>query len=107
MAGRGTDGGGDKSGGGHNVPIIVALITVSGAMFTAVLANWDKVFGNKPAAGRLFQEQETIALVHGVATDSVGNPVAAKISLERGGRTVTGVIALHTEGLRVSLHPVP
>ena len=68
--------------------------------------DWKSKFGNRPAVGRLFQEQETIALVLGVATDSVGNPVAAKVTVERQGRSITGIIALHTQGLRVSLHPV-
>lgn len=46
MAGAGN---GDKSGGGPSTPVIVALITVSGVMFTALLGNWDKIFGSKAA----------------------------------------------------------
>jgi hypothetical protein len=69
MAGRGTDDGGDKSGGGHHVPIIVALITVSGAMFTAVLANWDKIFGNRP-----------VVTVSQPAAANKGAPVAAGLT---------------------------
>lgn len=46
MAGTGN---GDKSGGGSSTPIIVALITVAGVMFTALAANWDKIFGGRAA----------------------------------------------------------
>lgn len=34
--------------GGHRVQITVALITLSGVVFTALLANWDKVFSTRP-----------------------------------------------------------
>ena len=72
MAGRGTDGGDNRSGGGHNTPIIVALITVSGVMFTALLANWDKLFGSKPAP---VASQPVAA---NVAVPGLTDPAAAK-----------------------------
>lgn len=85
----------------------VKVLTIrEGELKDGEVVDWKARFGNRPAVGRLFQEQEAIVTVLGVATDSVGNPVAAKIEFERQGKRLTGIIALHAQGLRVSLHPV-
>lgn len=68
--------------------------------------DWVTRFGTNPRIGLLSAAETTIVTVHGVATNAGGTPVAAKITLTRQGVDTTGIIALHTQGLRVTLYPV-
>ena len=46
MADREGDGGGKSGGGSALLQIVLAIITVTGVISTAVFANWDKIFGH-------------------------------------------------------------
>lgn len=65
--------------------------------------DWSKRFGTAGRIGLLYAAEENIVTVHAVAVNAAGNPVAAQITLEKQGKETTGVIALHTQGLKVSL----
>jgi len=68
--------------------------------------DWGSTFSTNPRLGLMYTEEENIVLVHGVATNSAGTPVAAHVTLNKQDRETSGVIALHTQGLKVTLHPV-
>ncbi len=68
--------------------------------------DWSRRFGTAPRVGLLYAAEKNFATVLGVAVNAAGTPVAAKVSVEQKGVKVTGIIALHTRGLKVTLYPV-
>jgi hypothetical protein len=68
--------------------------------------DWKGSFGRNQRIGSLFKDDEAQVTVHGVAVNAAGTPVAAKITLDKKGRETTGIIALHTQGLKVTLLPI-
>ncbi len=67
---------------------------------------WSRRFGTSPRVGLLYAAEKNFATVHGVAVNAAGTPVAAKVTVQQKGVEVTGIIALHTQGLKVTLYPV-
>ncbi|MFT5430398.1 MAG: hypothetical protein ACI9OJ_001072 [Myxococcota bacterium] len=68
--------------------------------------DWKGSFGRNQRIGSLFKDDAAQVTVHGVAVNAAGTPVAAKITLDKKGRETTGIIALHTQGLKVTLLPI-
>lgn len=82
MAGRDTGDGG-KSGlsAAVIVPIIVALISLTGVITTALLTNWDKIFGRSAvAAAPQPTPADAAALPAGVGAIPVDKDAAQKLS---------------------------
>ncbi|MFT7623990.1 MAG: hypothetical protein ACI9WU_003176, partial [Myxococcota bacterium] len=67
---------------------------------------WVRRFGTNSRVGLLYATEKNMVTVHGVATNAAGTPVAAKVTYEKDGQKVTGIIALRTQGLKVTLYPV-
>jgi len=83
-----------------------ALTIRKGKVKDGQITDWSAAFGSNPRIGLLSASERNIATVHGVAVDEQGKPIAAEISLKRKNSTTRGVIALHTQGLRVTLKPI-
>jgi hypothetical protein len=83
-----------------------ALTIRKGKVKDGQVTDWSAAFGSNPRIGLLSAAEKNIVTVHGVAVDEQGTPIAAEVSLDKKGKITRGVIALHTQGLRVSLKPV-
>jgi type IV secretory pathway VirB10-like protein len=81
-----------------------ALIIRQGGVKDGEVINWSDRFGRNPRIGLMAKGELTGVLVHGVGISRNGDPTAAMITVEKQGRKTTGIIALHTQGLRVSLN---
>jgi len=83
-----------------------ALTIRTGELADGAVISWNEQFGKSPRIGLLYQGEDNVVTVHAVAVDSAGMPAAARITLDKQGRQTTGIIALHTQGLKVTLYPV-
>lgn len=83
-----------------------ALTIRKGELKDGATVNWRKEFGGNPRIGLLYANEDNIVTVHAVGTSAGGAPVAARVTLDKQGRRTTGIIALHTQGLKVTLYPV-
>ena len=83
-----------------------ALRMRSGELEDGQVVDWKRNFGSNQAIGSLAKVDDNVVLVHGVGVDESGTPIAAKVTIDRGGRKTTGIIALHTQGLKVTLRPL-
>lgn len=83
-----------------------ALIMRQGGLKDGEVVDWMTRFGRNPRIGLIPKDDQIRVLVHGVGVDITGTPVAAMITVEIEKNKKTGIIALHTQGLNVSLHPI-
>ena len=83
-----------------------ALSVRKGLLKDGDVLDWGRRFGTADKLGTLYNGDPNVATVHGVATNSAGTPVAAQVSITAQGREITGIIALHTQGLKITLRPV-
>jgi hypothetical protein len=83
-----------------------ALIVRQGGLEDGEVVNWMTRFGRNPRIGLIPKDEHKPVLVHGVGVDITNVPVAAMVTVELDGNKKTGIIALHTQGLNVSLVPI-
>jgi len=83
-----------------------ALTIRKGTIEDGEKLDWSARFGGNARVGVLFAAEENFVTVKGVATNAAGTPVAAQVTVEKDGNKTTGIIALHTQGLKVTLYPV-
>ncbi|HIA04552.1 MAG TPA: hypothetical protein EYN66_22090 [Myxococcales bacterium] len=83
-----------------------ALIMRQGGLKDGEVVDWMTRFGRNPRIGLIPKDDQIRLLVHGVGIDITGTPVAAMVTVEIEKNKKTGIIALHTQGLNVSLHPI-
>jgi len=83
-----------------------ALIMRQGGLKDGEVVDWMTRFGRNPRIGLIPKDDQIRLLVHGVGVDITGTPVAAMVTVEIEKNKKTGIIALHTQGLNVSLHPI-
>jgi len=80
-----------------------ALTIRKGKLRDGQVTEWASAFGSLPRIGLLSALEKNVVTVHGVAVNDQGTPIAAEISYDRLGKTTRGIIALHTQGLKVTL----
>jgi len=78
----------------------------AGTLQDGAQISWVESFANQPQVGTLFNESNSVVLVHAVGINAKGLPEAAQITHTAGGRQVTGIIALSIKDLQVTLYPV-
>ena len=83
-----------------------ALTIRKGTVKDGATTDWSTAYGGNPRIGLINAADKNIVTVHGVAVSEQGTPIAAEVSLDRKGKITRGVIALHTQGLRVSLRKI-
>ena len=83
-----------------------ALTIRKGKITDGQVADWATDFGRLSRIGLMNALDKNVVTVHGVAINALGTPIAAEISLDKQGKITRGVIALHTQGLRVTLRPL-
>jgi hypothetical protein len=77
-----------------------------GTLNDGQVINWADQFAQQPQVGLLHREENHVVLVHGVGVDRNKKPIAAHITLTRGGKEVSGIIALFVNDVRATLYPV-
>ena len=83
-----------------------ALVVRQGGLKDGDVVDWISRFGRNPRIGLIAQTDNLDVLVHGVGVSNSGIPTAAMITFEKQGRKTTGIVALYTQGLKVSLKPI-
>ncbi len=95
---------------GHECRVVLGRVNVlqirDGSLTPDAVVDWQRDFGNRPKAGRLVASDRPKVLVHAVALDSEGLPIAAEITSRGAGAEIRGVICLRIGTQNIQLEPI-